>query len=126
MMPGISSSVSARGSETSAKVPPTKVLPLARIAEGAPGACSVLEVQPTCLGLLQCLGDHLSLSFHTGSKIANLACAIVVDCRSQDHCANWIPGRESILESSKDDNAHSASEYCPRRASIERAAMAVA
>ena len=38
MMPGISSSVSARGSDTSANVPFTKVLPLARIAEGATGA----------------------------------------------------------------------------------------
>ena len=53
MIPGISSSASARGSEISVKVPLTKVLPLARIADGATGAppfgCSeVCEMRPTC------------------------------------------------------------------------------
>src|SRR5258708_6503532 len=37
MIPGISDSSSARGSEISVKVPLTKVLPLARIADGATG-----------------------------------------------------------------------------------------
>ncbi|MHC2275065.1 hypothetical protein ACVME8_001676 [Bradyrhizobium diazoefficiens] len=40
MIPGISESSSARGSETSAKVPLTKVLPLARIALGATARAS--------------------------------------------------------------------------------------
>ena len=35
MMPGISESSSARGSEISVKMPLTNVLPLARIADGA-------------------------------------------------------------------------------------------
>jgi hypothetical protein len=60
MMPGISSSASARGSEISVKVPLTKVLPLARIAEGATGAplsgCNeICEMRPTCQAWMKML-----------------------------------------------------------------------
>jgi hypothetical protein len=53
MISGISSSISARGSEMSVKALLTKVLSAARIAEGATGAtllgCSeVCEMRPTC------------------------------------------------------------------------------
>src|SRR5438309_695106 len=53
MIPGISESSSARGSETSAKVPLTMVLPFARIALGATGAAPLAWRSSCDVGLKQ-------------------------------------------------------------------------
>ena len=68
----------------------------------------------------------LGLAFDAGRQIAHLARTIVIDGRSENHCADMVAIFERVFKAPQNDDAQAAAEDRAAGCCIEGAAMAVA